>query len=115
MESEESGEVGEAEAKKVKKEITTMTMYYLALINDWQGVSRLILDAGHKSSLAMEDAIKANKFQLLCTHLAHQECSQTTLVRLAEFAESDAWMITIAKLLLKQNKVKIDQTDENGR
>jgi hypothetical protein len=39
MKKEESEVVTEAVVKKVKKESTTMTMYYLALVNDWQGVS----------------------------------------------------------------------------
>ena len=75
----------------------------------------MILNAGHKSSLAMEDAIKANKFQLLCTHLEHSACGKTTLVRLAEFAENNNWMLAIAKKLLKKGKVKINEVDENGR
>ena len=38
---EETDIVKDAEIKKVKKESTTMSMYYLALVKDWQGVSYL--------------------------------------------------------------------------
>jgi hypothetical protein len=39
MQKEQTGIVEEAKPEKVRKETATMTMYYCALVNDWQGVS----------------------------------------------------------------------------
>jgi hypothetical protein len=65
----------------------------------------MIMEAGHRSDLAMEDAIKASKYQLLRTQIGNSPVGKTMLVRLAEFANSDEWMLTIAKKLIIGKKV----------
>lgn len=112
---------------KVKKVVKTMSMYYSALVNDWQGVAYLyyvlsynnliiarhmITDAGYNSEKAMVDAIKASKFQMLCTLLEKYKCGKTMLISLAQHGTAEDWLLPIARKLIKH--VKVDEKDEHG-
>jgi ankyrin repeat protein len=116
---------------KDKEEVETgrysRSMFYVAVVNGWQGVSYMMLDAGLDKLTALTDAINTGKFQLVVTLLSKTKedkvvqgvdaKGRTLFHHLANYAQGNLdvkWATTLAEKLLSR-KVSMVAIDKHGR
>jgi ankyrin repeat protein len=103
------------------------SMFYVAVVNGWQGVSYMMLDAGLDKLTALIDAINTGKFQLVVTLLSKTKRDEvvqgvdahgrTLFHHLANYAQGNLdvkWATTLAEKLLAR-KVSMVALDKHGR